>query len=76
MQEVKGLADTNPEEARKLLSQLRGTLVCMPLHFLEEEELTPDFGTPESLAPQGLFTWTKMAASIPAGATSQFLLSN
>ena len=48
--------DTDPLSAHKELSLLKGTLVFMPLRFLENEELAPDFGTPESFAPQGLFT--------------------
>ena len=56
VQEVKGLVDTDTDQARRELAKLRGTLVLMPLRFLENEQLAPDFGTPESFAPQGLFT--------------------
>ena len=54
MQENPGVVDL--EKAKELLAQIQGTIVPMPLRFLEEENLLPDFGTKEALAPDRLVT--------------------
>lgn len=54
MQEKPGIVDL--EKAKELLAQIQGTIVPMPLRFLEEENLLPDFGTKESFAPDRLVT--------------------
>ena len=54
MQENPGVVDL--EKAKELLAQIQGTVVPMPLHFLEEENLLPEFGTKEALAPDRLVT--------------------
>ena len=38
------------------VKNIQGNVVEMPLHFLEKEDLTPDLGTVESLAPEKLLT--------------------
>lgn len=37
-------------------SQFQGQLVLLPLHFMNEEDLTPATGTPEALLPTSLWT--------------------
>ncbi|XP_054157366.1 phospholipase D1-like [Oppia nitens] len=52
------MATTDPAEAKRLLdSQIRGHLVLIPLHFLEnEDQLLPAWGTGEKLMPLTLWT--------------------
>lgn len=50
------LSDSNPEEARNLLTNIRGHLVLIPLLFLEKERLTPSAGSKEALLPTNLWT--------------------
>jgi len=50
------LVHTDPQEARKCLEKVRGHLVLMPLNFLENEDLTPAWGTGEKLMPSSLWT--------------------
>ena len=47
-----GMVATDVERSRELLQQLQGFLVPMPLKFLEEEDLQPQFGKKEALAPE------------------------
>lgn len=51
-----GLISTDVDKAKELFQQTRGSLVTMPLRFLEVEDLWPEVGTVESLAPYQLFT--------------------
>ncbi|CAG2106344.1 unnamed protein product [Medioppia subpectinata] len=50
------LVHTDPQEAQRQLDRVRGHLVLMPLNFLEDEELTPQWGTGEKLMPNSLWT--------------------
>lgn len=50
------LSDTDEEEARKLLENVRGHVVLIPLLFLEKETLTPSTGSKEALLPTILWT--------------------
>ncbi len=51
-----GLVNEDLEKAKEMLSKTQGALVAMPLRFLEKENLLPDFGTAEALAPDALVT--------------------
>lgn len=51
-----GLAGEDPKKAQEVLDTTQGVLVAMPLRFLEQENLLPDFGTAEALAPDTLVT--------------------
>ncbi|XP_077530546.1 phospholipase D isoform X2 [Haemaphysalis longicornis] len=53
---IPGLAETDPDQARTELREVRGHLVDMPLDFLAEESLTPAPGTKEALMPVVLWT--------------------
>ncbi|XP_077493969.1 phospholipase D isoform X2 [Amblyomma americanum] len=53
---VPGLAESDPEQARAELREVRGHLVDMPMDFLAEETLTPASGTKEALMPVALWT--------------------
>lgn len=43
-------------EVRDLLRQVRGHLVMLPLHFMENEDLRPSVGTSEYLLSSNVFT--------------------
>ena len=47
---------TDMEKAREIVSEVRGHLVAMPLHFLEDEYLLPDISQREFYAPEKLLT--------------------
>ncbi|XP_075727870.1 phospholipase D isoform X2 [Rhipicephalus microplus] len=53
---IPGLAETDPDQARNELREVRGHLVDMPMDFLAEESLTPAAGTKEALMPIVLWT--------------------
>ncbi|XP_037525150.1 phospholipase D1 [Rhipicephalus sanguineus] len=53
---IPGLAETDPEQARNELREVKGHLVDMPMDFLAEESLTPASGTKEALMPVALWT--------------------
>eukprot|EP00794_Sanderia_malayensis_P012984 gene12984-14322_t len=50
------LATSDVSAARRRLQQLQGYLVEKPLHFLENQDMRPGTGTPESLVPTSVFT--------------------
>lgn len=50
------LFNTNVAEAKKCLERIRGHIVLQPLYFLQEEDLTPAWGTGEKLMPSTLWT--------------------
>lgn len=43
-------------EVHDLLRQVRGHLVMLPLHFMENEDLRPSVGTSEYLLSSYVFT--------------------
>jgi len=51
-----GLIGTDVDKAREALLKVQGSVVEMPLCFLEKEDLLPDFGTLENFAPDRLVT--------------------
>ncbi|KAL1442212.1 hypothetical protein MTO96_007835 [Rhipicephalus appendiculatus] len=53
---IPGLAETDPEQARNELREIKGHLVDMPMDFLAEESLSPAPGTKEALMPVALWT--------------------
>lgn len=53
---IPGLAETDPDQARTELREVKGHLVDMPMDFLAEESLTPAPGTKEALMPVALWT--------------------
>ncbi|KAJ7996025.1 hypothetical protein DPEC_G00232800 [Dallia pectoralis] len=53
---VERLCDTDPEQAKEKLQQVRGLLVHFPLNFLAEENLLPPRGSKEGMAPTELWT--------------------
>ena len=56
LQTFKGLAMESPHAARRGLSDVRGHLVLLPLHFLEQEDLRPPMGTSEFLVSSEVFS--------------------
>ena len=50
------LANTNVAEAKKCLEKIRGHVVLQSLYFLQDEDLTPAWGTGEKLMPATLWT--------------------
>ena len=46
----------SPHAARRGLSDVRGHLVLLPLHFLEQEDLRPPMGTSEFLVSSEVFS--------------------
>ena len=56
LQKNPGVVSSDIEKARELLSDVQGYIVPMPLLFLEEEDLLPEFGTKEFVAPDELVT--------------------
>lgn len=53
---LKSLAKEAPGQARTRLRDVRGYLVELPLHFLENEDLRPPIGSSEYMVPAEVFT--------------------
>ena len=49
-----GVVDSDVERARETLKKIQGHVVELPLHFLEEEDLTPDSDYIINFAPDSL----------------------
>ena len=49
-----GVVEEDVERARETLVNIQGHLVELPLHFLEKENLTPDFDYMIKFAPDSL----------------------
>ncbi len=50
------LCDKDIEESQKLLQNIRGFLVLLPLFFLRDEDLKPERLTGEGMMPDELWT--------------------
>ena len=50
------LCQSNPLLAEQILTDVKGQLVDLPLHFLCDETLTPAAGTVEGIMPTSLWT--------------------
>ncbi|RWS31654.1 phospholipase D2-like isoform X2 [Leptotrombidium deliense] len=50
------LVNTDEEEARKMVRNIKGHIVLFPLLFLKDENLQPSSGTKESLMPSTIWT--------------------